>query len=221
MLAKRLSSGRNPPPCVFGSAGASLSLLPCLTDADLQQLGVVALGARKKLLLAAEELLEAAEAASTAGRNGSSQEHAAGDLRWQDEPPGPAGQQMQQRQQQERQEERRQSHAKAGVSGVGDWQALAFGAGSAAVSCSILQYFKPQGGGKQAAAVANPGSILSYLTAADGSSLAAKGAKPAAAGQGAGRGRGRGGKPAAQQWAHKEVAAAGGGAGGGRRWGPR
>lgn len=217
---KHLDPGHTPflLPLPTAAAGAGLSLLPCLTDADLRELGIPALGARKKLLLAAEELAEAAEAAGAAGGSG---DQAGGEERRQDEPPGTPGQQQQPRQQQGQLEERRQSHARARVSGVGDWRALAAGAGGAAVSCSILQYFKPQGGGKQAEAVPNPGSILSYLKAADGSSLAGRAAKQAAAGQGAGPGRGRGGKPAAQQWAHKAVAAASGGAGGGKRWGPR
>jgi DNA cross-link repair 1A protein len=46
----------------FSRAGATLALLPCLTDVDLQQIGIVALGARKKVLLGAAELAAPAPA---------------------------------------------------------------------------------------------------------------------------------------------------------------
>ena len=108
--------------------------------------------------------------------------------------------------------EGREAHARAEASGVGNWRSLVAGGGGAAV-VSILKYFKPVGGGKQhAAAARDPGCILSYLRAPDGSALPAP-PKPAAAAAG------RGGKaPAQKQWAHKEVAAGGGGK---RKWGPR
>ena len=41
----------------FRNAGADLALLPFLKDADLQQMGIAALGARKKVLLGARELV--------------------------------------------------------------------------------------------------------------------------------------------------------------------
>jgi hypothetical protein len=225
-------------------AGAGLPLLPCLTDQDLQQMGVAALGARRKLLLAAEELAEAAaeaEAGAAGGSDGSgggeAYDQAQGDGRWEDAQQAAGTAAL---------EERRRSHAQAGASGgggggaggigggsgVGDWRSLMAGSGAGSgggsggggplVSCNILQYFKPTDGGKLApggAAAPNPGCILSYLKAADGSSLPVP---PAAAQQqsGAERGAGRGKQAAGQQWAHKAVAAAGGG-GGKRGWGPR
>lgn len=207
-------------------AGAGLALLPCLTDTDLQQMGITALGARKKLLLAAEELMEAAEAAVAAevvvtGCDSAKQE---GDEHWQGDEDAVAaaaaarGAPASVGQQEEAAAlltQRRQSHAQAGSSGVGDWRALGMGAGGAAVPCSILQYFKPTGSTKKSAVqpTAKPGCILSYLKAADGSSLPVP--RSAQQQQGAGRGKGK-----QQQWAHKAVAADGGG-GGGKRWGPR
>jgi hypothetical protein len=191
-----------------------------LTDQDLQHLGIATLGARKKVLLALEGLLAAAQAAPVAAAPGA--EVAPGDERWSEAgqvgAPACNPQQLQQQQQQQL-EERRLAHAMAGPgggaarSGVGDWRALASGGGGPAlVSCNILQYFKPLGGGKPAAvARAGRGSILSYMRGADGAPL-----PPQAAKQAASRGRGRGGQ---QQWAHKAVAAEAGG--GGKRWGPR
>lgn len=200
-------------------------------------MGIAALGARKKLLLAAEELLEAVEvAAGGSGSGGSSEGGKAepreggqreGGQRWQQQDGGQGGEGAAAVQQTAQQRaaaayrellyERRESNARASASGVGNWRTLAAGGGRATVaSCDILQYFKPVGGGKQRqvpTVAPNPGSILSYLHAPDGSALVAS--APAA-----GAGRGRGGKqPAAQQWAHKAVAAGGGG--GKRGWGPR
>lgn len=197
------------------AAGASLSLLPCLTDTDLQQMGITALGARKKLLLAAEELACAVEAAAAGGSSGGSSSQQDGEQEGEATAEA-AGRQQQQ--QQAAEQERRESHARAGTSGVGDWRSLAAGSGGAAV-VSILQYFKPTGGGKQRQPARDPGSILSYLRGPDGAPLPAPPPRPGAATAAAGAaaaGR-RGGQ---KQWAHKEVAAAGGG-GGKRAWGPR
>ena len=235
----------NHPAC----AGAGLSLLPCLTDGDLRAMGVAALGARKKLLLAAEELLEAVEAAAAAAAGSAVADSGseAPDQRQQQQqqqgggaglpaaglPPAAAEAQAAAQQRaaaayRELLQERRASHAQAGASGasgggasgLGNWRALAAGGGGpAVVSCDILQYFKPVGGGtakpKAGGAPPNPGSILAYLRNPDGSTPAAP--VPAPAAKGAAPRGGGGGKPAAQQWAHKAVA----GGGGKRTWGPR
>ncbi|KAI7837835.1 hypothetical protein COHA_008323 [Chlorella ohadii] len=195
----------------FERAGAGLSLLPCLTDADLQQMGIAALGARKKLLLAAEELADAVEAAA-----GGEQGAAEGQQWAQQQEPGTeagaaavaaAGHHYSQLLQEHAaaaaaEDERRRSHAAAGPSGVGDWRSLVAGGGGAVVT-SILNYFKPTGGGKPSKqAAANPGSILSYLKAPDGSSLPVP--PPAAQRPAGGGGRGSG-KAGQKQWAHKQA----------------
>ena len=227
----RASAILTPPPAAAWPdclpAGAGLSLLPCLTDPDLQQMGIAALGARKKLLLGAEELTEAA---LRGGEGGGAQEGGGGCQ--------PAAALQQEQQQGEQQGAKMDAAAVAAVvttttakdqgrqhlrplengggdSGVRDWRSL-LGAGGATLSCSILQYFKPaEGSGsdrkkRKQQASADPGSILSYLRGADGSSLPPR---PAPQPRGAAAAPG---KP--QQWAHK---AAGGGGGGKGRWGPR
>lgn len=113
------------------SAGADLSLLPFLSDADLKELGVATLGARKKILLGAAELAAgsggggfaqqdntaATAAAAAAGADATTAAEPAAA-----EAAGAAG---------------------AANSGVGDWRALS-GAGGAALFCgNIRRYFQP------------------------------------------------------------------------------
>lgn len=120
--------------------GADLTLLPFLTDADLEQMGMVALGARKKVLLGVAELAARGAELACAGAEveprqcstdtGPLRGDAAGLLPGGSTAAaaGAAGQ-----------------HAGGSSGGVGDWRVLSGAGGSTLFVGNIRRYFQPDG----------------------------------------------------------------------------